>query len=163
VQLVVVGGTRGPLGSVIGEFERRAAHYWKLEIVEVGAGVRGGKEDPDRVRQAEGERIQKAMAQGLEVWSLTRDGKCMGSAELAEALSDLAVRGYPGAAILIGGAFGLSADLLERSTRRLSLSSLTLPHEIARLVLVEQLYRAGTILRGEPYHKGPGGRSNVGR
>ena len=60
----------------------------------------------------------------------------------------------PGVAFVIGGAFGLGEAVLDRSRTRLSLSDMTLPHEMARLFLAEQLYRAGTILRGEPYHKG---------
>jgi 23S rRNA (pseudouridine1915-N3)-methyltransferase len=57
-------------------------------------------------------------------------------------------------AFLIGGAFGLDGELVQRCTRSLSLSRLTMPHDMARLVIAEQIYRAGTILRGEPYHKG---------
>jgi 23S rRNA (pseudouridine1915-N3)-methyltransferase len=73
---------------------------------------------------------------------------------LASFLGAEALRASPGVAFVLGGAFGLSDQVLERAQRRLSLSDLTLPHELARLVLTEQLYRAGTLLRGEPYHKG---------
>jgi 23S rRNA (pseudouridine1915-N3)-methyltransferase len=78
----------------------------------------------------------------------------MSSRALARYLEGLAVRSSPGVAFLIGGAHGLDASVLERARRELSLSTLTLPHEMARLFMVEQLYRAGTIIRGEPYHKG---------
>jgi len=90
---------------------------------------------------------------GVEIVALTRKGEAWSSTRLARYLEALAVQGRAGAAFLIGGAWGLAEDLLARASHRLSLSSLTLPHELARLVLAEQLYRAGTILRGEPYHK----------
>ncbi len=79
----------------------------------------------------------------------------MGSRELADFMAERALRSVQDVTFVIGGAFGLGEGILERSTLRLSLSPMTLPHEIARLLLVEQLYRAGTILRNEPYHKGP--------
>jgi 23S rRNA (pseudouridine1915-N3)-methyltransferase len=85
---------------------------------------------------------------------MTREGESMASEELARYLERHAVRSSPGVAFVIGGAHGLAEAVLERGRRRLSLSKMTLPHEMARLVLAEQLYRAGTILRGEPYHKG---------
>jgi 23S rRNA (pseudouridine1915-N3)-methyltransferase len=79
----------------------------------------------------------------------------MASRKLAEWLQDHALHGSPGVALIIGGAYGIHPDVGRRARRRVSLSAMTLPHEMARLVLVEQIYRAGTILRGEPYHKGP--------
>ena len=72
---------------------------------------------------------------------------------MAKYLNELAVLGRSGAAFVIGGAYGLDRGLVGESRHRLSLSGLTLPHDLARLVLAEQLYRAGTIVRGEPYHK----------
>jgi 23S rRNA (pseudouridine1915-N3)-methyltransferase len=78
----------------------------------------------------------------------------MDSRELATYLDRHAVRSSAGVAFVIGGAFGLDPAVLKVARRALSLSSMTLVHEMARLVLAEQLYRAGTILRGEPYHKG---------
>jgi 23S rRNA (pseudouridine1915-N3)-methyltransferase len=82
----------------------------------------------------------------------------MDSPGLTRYLEKCALDSVREVAFLIGGAFGLSPDLIAEADRRLSLSGLTLPHEMARLVLAEQLYRAGTISRGEPYHKGGGGR-----
>lgn len=152
--MVVVGRVRGPLVSAVSEYEERARRYWKLEFVEVDAGAPGRSASPRHVMAAEAERILGRVAPELELVALTRNGKGMASQELARWMETRAVASSPGAAFVIGGAFGLSDLVLDRSTRLLSLSSMTLPHEVARLVLAEQLYRAGTILRGEPYHKG---------
>ncbi len=103
---------------------------------------------------AEAGRLLAHVPDELELIALTRGGKGMGSAELSGYLQELAVRSSAGAAFVIGGAHGLARDILTKARRRLSLSAMTLPHEVARLVLAEQLYRAGTIARGEPYHKG---------
>ena len=86
--------------------------------------------------------------------ALTRTGRAWDSLELADYLGRLAAAGHPGPAFLIGGAYGLAEEALRAARHRLSLSAMTLPHDLARLVLAEQLYRAGTIRRGEPYHKG---------
>ena len=117
-----------------------------------GAPRRDG--DPEVVRRAEGERLLARIPDGLEVVALTREGNGMDSRELSRYLERHAVRSSPGVAFVIGGAWGLADDVMARARRRLSLSRMTLPHEMARLVLAEQLYRAGTIQRGEPYHKG---------
>ena len=152
ILVVAVGRVRGDLASGVVEYERRAARYWKLEVVEVSAG--GGGKDSAAVRAAEGERILGRLPDGLEVVALTRAGRGMDSTELAGYLEEHAIRSSPGVAFVIGGAFGLDPSVLSRARRALSLSTMTLPHEMARLLLAEQLYRAGTIIRGEPYHKG---------
>ncbi|HSG46655.1 MAG TPA: 23S rRNA (pseudouridine(1915)-N(3))-methyltransferase RlmH [Longimicrobiales bacterium] len=153
--VVVVGRIRGALGPVVAEYEKRAARYWKLEVVEVDAGSTRGKEDPEAVMAAEADRILARIPPGAETAVLTRDGSASSSRDLAEWLQDHALHGSPGVALVIGGAYGVHHRVRERARRKLSLSAMTLPHEVARLILVEQLYRAGTILRGEPYHKGP--------
>ncbi len=84
----------------------------------------------------------------------------MSSADLAGYLQDHALHSTPEVCFVIGGASGLDAGILDRAQKRWSLSDATLPHELARLVLAEQLYRAGTIIRNEPYHKGPSSRSH---
>ena len=152
--VVAVGKVKGPLAPVVAEYERRAARYWKLAVEEVDAGARRGSQDPEAVMAAEGERLLARVPDELELIALTRGGKEMGSEELSGYLQERAVRSSAGVAFVIGGAHGLAQDVLTRARRRLSLSAMTLPHEVARLVLAEQLYRAGTIARGEPYHKG---------
>ena len=154
VVIVAVGRVRGPLEPAVAEYEGRAGRYWKFEVAEVDAGASGRNPSPERVKEAEGERILARIPDDAEVIALTRAGKGVGSAELAKTLEALAVRSFRQVVFVLGGAYGLHARVLDRANRRLSLSPMTLPHEMARLVLAEQLYRAGTIVRGEPYHKG---------
>jgi len=155
VLVVAVGRPKGALAEAVAEYERRARRYWKLEVAEVAAGVKGSAAaPPERVRVTEAERILARIPEGLDVVALTRVGRPMSSRELAVYLEDLGTRAAPGTAFVIGGAFGLDDSVMTRAARKLTLSALTFPHEMARLVLAEQLYRSGTILRGEPYHKG---------
>ena len=152
--LVAVGRPKDKhLGLAIAEFEARAGRYFRYSAIEVPAAG-GGSADASLVRSREGEAIRRRLPADLARWALTREGEPMDSRGLANELADLATYSHPGVAFLIGGAFGLDRVLIDECERRLSLSKLTLPHELARLVLAEQIYRAGTIIRGEPYHKG---------
>lgn len=153
VHLIVVGRVKGPMASAVAEYETRAGRYWKLDVAEVDAGA-GGSDDPAAVKEAEAERILARLPSPVRLVALTRDGKGMGSRRLADFLGDSALHARD-VAFVIGGAWGLDRSVLKKAERRLSLSPMTLPHDLARLVLAEQLYRAGTIQRGEPYHKGP--------
>jgi 23S rRNA (pseudouridine1915-N3)-methyltransferase len=155
VAVAAVGRVRGELAPAVAEYEARAARYWRFEVSEVASGLGGRRDDPDAIMAAEGERLLGRIPSGVEVAALTREGKPLSSRALADWLQALAVGGHPGVAFVIGGAYGLHDDVLARARRRVSLSAMTLPHEFARLVLAEQIYRAGTISRGEPYHKGP--------
>jgi 23S rRNA (pseudouridine1915-N3)-methyltransferase len=157
LRLLCVGGAREPLLGAIREYEGRLGHYWRFEVSEVAAGMgTARKVDEGRVRKAEEDRLLAHLSaiQG-EVVALTRQGRALSSKRLAALLGEWALRSVNEVVFVIGGAFGLGPEIVGRSTLQLSLSELTLPHEVARLVLVEQLYRAGTILRNEPYHKGP--------
>jgi 23S rRNA (pseudouridine1915-N3)-methyltransferase len=155
IRLVAVGKVKGVLEPAVREYEARLVHYWKYEAVEVDAGIgRGGVPDPAQVRAAEAGRILDRVPEGAELWVVTREGSSLSSATLARLLADRQLHGAPPLALVIGGAFGFDPSVPARASRRISLSAMTLPHEMARLVLVEQLYRAGTILRNEPYHKG---------
>lgn len=153
VRIVSVGRVRGALADAVSEYERRAGRYWKLEVIEVSSGAPGKDSAPERVREVEGERILSKIPEDHEVVALTRVGEPLSSRGLAAYLEERGMRASPGIAFVIGGAFGLGETVIRRAGKRVSLSALTLPHEMARLVLAEQLYRAGTILRGEPYHK----------
>lgn len=151
LRLACVGSPKPPLAEPIEAFERRIGHYFDYEVCEVGAG----KGRPAAVRDQEGRSLLEKVPEGFRLFALTRGGKRWASRDLATELEEIATYGPAGAAWVIGGAFGLSDELLTAAHRRVSLSDFTLPHELARLVFVEQLYRAGTILRGEPYHKEP--------
>lgn len=151
--LISVGKVRSrEMGALVLEYERRAGRYWPLEVVEV-------KEEPARsrtaheVRRKEGERLLEAAGVGTYVVACDEQGTMVGSQEFAQWLRDERERATRDVAFIIGGAYGLSEAVFERADKRMALTRWTLPHELARLVLVEQLYRAGTILRGEPYHK----------
>jgi 23S rRNA (pseudouridine1915-N3)-methyltransferase len=156
VTTLCVGTAKGQLGGVIQDYEERTRRYWRFRAVEVEPGPgRGARGTPPEVLNAEGGRLVAQLPDRGEVVVLTRGGTAMDSRELAGFLQDQALRSVPDVVFVIGGAFGLGEEVLTRSTTRLSLSALTLPHELARLLLAEQLYRAGTISRNEPYHKGP--------
>lgn len=150
LRVVCVGKPGRLLSRAIAEYEARLGRYFDLQVIEVKAG-RG---NADRVRAGEAEALLARLPERGRSFALTRGGERLDTRGLADELRDIAVYGPGGATWLIGGAYGLSASALEAADRRVSLSDLTLPHELARLVLAEQLYRAGTILRGEPYHKG---------
>lgn len=140
------------LAAAIRDYETRAARYWPLEIVEV-KGERGDAATPARVvREREGERIRQKVGGVSTMIACDASGKSMTSEKFATWLQD-AREGARDVAFLIGGAFGLDEELRDTAQMRLSLAPWTLPHELARLVLAEQLYRAGTLVRGEPYHK----------
>lgn len=154
VVLAAVGRPGKLLLPAIRDYEARAGHYWKIETVDVRGERAGQNRLVTEVRQAESERLRAAVHSGAELVALTRSGESWSSEQLARYLGELALRGSPGAAFLLGGAFGLDRGLIRDAHHRLSLSPMTMPHDLARLVFVEQLYRAGTIVRGEPYHKG---------
>ncbi|HUE96555.1 MAG TPA: 23S rRNA (pseudouridine(1915)-N(3))-methyltransferase RlmH [Longimicrobiaceae bacterium] len=154
VALLCVGKPRGPVADAIEAYEARIGRYFSFEAIEVKETAHRSQPVP-RVVEEEGERILARVPQHHELVALHRPGKAWSSEALASHLADAGLRGTAGVAFVIGGAYGLSSPLLERADHLMSLSSMTLPHELARLVLSEQLYRAGTIVRGEPYHKGP--------
>lgn len=154
IAVMVIGRARGPVADAIAEYEKRVGRYFSFEAVEVKEEQFRGKGDVQRVRDEEGKRLLARVPAGAEIVALHETGKQWTSHQLADWLAELAVRGSPGAAFIIGGAYGLSDEVLRAARVQLSLGAFTLPHEIARLVLTEQLYRAGTIQRGEPYHKG---------
>lgn len=151
--VAVVGKAKhAGLAAAVADYESRAARYWPLDVVEVREEpARGGLRD-DAVRDREGERLDARIPAGAHVVACDPAGEGMTSERFSTWLQQLRERGRD-AAFVIGGAYGLSAALRARAATRLALAPWTLPHELARLVLAEQLYRAGTLVRGEPYHK----------
>ena len=153
ITLVAVGRVRGPVAEAVHEYAERARRYWKLETIEVDSGAGGKRHERELVLRAEGARVLARTPRGAELVALTRGGHIRDSRAFASYLQEHALNSKD-VVFVVGGAFGLSATILA-AARQLTLSPMTLPHDIARLVLAEQLYRAGTIISGEPYHKGP--------
>lgn len=148
VLILAVGKPGSLLAPAVREYETRAGRYFSLEVAEVSSGR--GRGAP----KAEAEKLLARVPEGFEVVALTREGKRMSSKGLARYLSALGLHRRPGAAFLVGGPYGLAERVLTNANHVLSLSAMSLPHELARLVLAEQIYRAGTIIQGQPYHKG---------
>ena len=150
--VAVVGKARNPaLGEAIRDYEKRAARYWPLDVHEVREERATGI-SVDKVKEREGQRLADKIPKRAQTVTCDIKGRRLDSTQFAEFLQTAREQDRD-LAFLIGGAFGLASDLTSSSSVRLSLAPWTLPHELARLVLVEQIYRAGTIVRGEPYHK----------
>jgi len=150
--VAVVGKARNAaLGEAIRDYETRAARYWPLDVHEVREERATGI-PVDKVKEREAVRLSEKVPERAQTVACELGGKSLSSEQFAELLQSAREQDRD-LAFLIGGAFGLSPTVARKSTMRLSLAPWTLPHEIARLVLVEQIYRAGTIVRGEPYHK----------
>jgi 23S rRNA (pseudouridine1915-N3)-methyltransferase len=151
IVVAVVGKPRNTaLGQAITEYETRAARYWPLEVHEVRE-ERASSLTPETVMEREGLRLGERTA-GTRVVACDPMGKSMSSEEFSGWLQRERERSHD-TAFVIGGAYGLSRQILSAAVMKLALAPWTLSHELARLVLAEQLYRAGTIVRGEPYHK----------
>lgn len=132
------------------DYRDRLSHHLSVDETEVLKVKRGRGEE---VKSQEGEALLRSVPDGALVIAMTEDGKKMSSLELAQRVRDWMVEGRQDVVFLIGGAYGLSQEVKKRANLRLSLSAMTFPHDIARMLLWEQLYRAMTIIRGEPYHK----------
>ncbi|MBC7791802.1 MAG: 23S rRNA (pseudouridine(1915)-N(3))-methyltransferase RlmH [Anaerolineae bacterium] len=153
IVVVAVGKPRDQaLRAAIQDYEARATRYWPIEFLEVREET--GRSAPHGViSDREGERLLAKVGGQAHLVACDATGGQMSSAEFAAWLQRERERAVRDIAFVIGGAFGLSSGVREAAATHLSFSQWTMPHEIARLVLVEQLYRAGTIVRGEPYHK----------
>lgn len=146
--------------DAIAEYEKRLGRYCRLEIVEVA-----DEKTPDhaselletQIKEKEGQRIfarmEKYLREGAFVCALAVDGRQLDSVELSEKLESLGTRGTSHIIFLIGGSLGMSEKLLEQADMKLSFSKMTFPHQLMRVILLEQIYRAYRIMNHEPYHK----------
>jgi 23S rRNA (pseudouridine1915-N3)-methyltransferase len=157
VQIVAVGKLKERyFVDGIAEYVKRLGAYAKVQIVEVPdekAPETMSPAEEQQVKQKEGERLLAAIRSDAYVVALAIDGQAWSSEQLAQQLDHLATYGRSQVAFIIGGSLGLSDEALRRADMRLSFGRMTLPHQLMRLVLVEQIYRAFKINRGEPYHK----------
>lgn len=157
ITLITVGKIKEKyLKDAIGEYSKRLSKYCKLDIVEVAdekTPDQASEVVEDSIREKEGERILKYVKDDMFVITLEINGKMMSSEELAEKINQLGIQGKSNIAFIIGGSIGLGKSVLKRSNLALSFSKMTFPHQLMRVILLEQIYRSYRIINGEPYHK----------
>ena len=144
------------LTEAIREYEKRLSRYCKLEIVELvdektPEGASPAEEDA--IREREGGRILKVIRDDAYVIALAIEGKMLDSVELSQKIEALGTGGVSHIAFVIGGSLGLSPAVLKRADYALSFSRMTFPHQLMRVILLEQIYRSFRIMKHEPYHK----------
>jgi 23S rRNA (pseudouridine1915-N3)-methyltransferase len=157
ITIITVGKLKEKyLKQGINEYLKRLGAYAKVDIIEVPdekAPEQLSEVEMEQVKNKEGERILAKINQDAHVIALAINGKMRTSEELANNLDKLATYGKSKIVFVIGGSLGLSDSVMKRANETLSFSKMTFPHQLMRLVLVEQVYRAFRIIRGEPYHK----------
>ena len=142
--------------GAIEEYAKRLSRYCKLEIVEVNDEKTpdgAGEAQELLIKRKEGERILQKIPENAYVTALAIDGKALDSEELAAQMEKWNVGGVSHLVFLIGGSLGLSPEVLNRADYRLSFSRMTFPHQLMRVILLEQIYRSFRIRNHEPYHK----------
>lgn len=140
----------------IDEFTKRLSKYCKLEIIEVPdekTAENMSAVEEKQLKNKEGAKILKKLKGNEYVVALAIDGKQLSSEELGDFISQSAVSGTSHIVFIIGGSIGLADDVLKRANKKLSFSKMTFPHQLMRLILLEQVYRGFRIINGEPYHK----------
>ena len=155
LSLITVGKIAKPFAEAAREYEKRLSRYDKVEVIELPDEKEPAHLSPAAIAQVmdkEGRNILGRVRREDAVVALCIEGQAQTSEQLADTVSRLRMDGRR-IVFIIGGSLGLSPEVVARADIRLSLSSMTMPHQLARVVLLEQIYRACKISRGEPYHK----------
>lgn len=142
--------------QAVEEYSKRLSRYCKLDIIELS-----DEKTPDNaseqmnlaIKSKEGERILANIRQDDYVIALAIEGKMLDSVELSQHMERLGIEGKSSLVFVIGGSLGLSKEVLDRADYKLSFSKMTFPHQLMRVILLEQVYRAYRIMKNEPYHK----------
>lgn len=142
--------------QAIKEYSKRLSRYCNLKIVEVvdeKAPEKLSDREIEIIKQKEGARILSKLPTNTYVIALAIEGQNLSSEEFSKKIDDLTLSGAGDITFIIGGSLGLSSEVLDRSDFKLSFSKMTFPHQMMRLILLEQIYRGFRIIKGEPYHK----------
>ena len=142
--------------GAVEEYSKRLGRYCKLTITELADEKTPDWASPAQERQIkekEGERILKALSDGAYVIALAIEGKTLSSRQLANRMEHLTVQGESHLVFIIGGSLGLDERVIARADELLSFSAMTFPHQLMRVILLEQIYRSFRIIHNEPYHK----------
>lgn len=157
ITIVAVGKIKEQFfADAIKEYEKRLSRYCKIEMIQVA-----DEKTPDgasealenQIKEKEGQRILAQIRDGAYVIALAVEGRMPDSEELAGKLGQLGVEGVSHIVFVIGGSLGLSKKVMERADYALSFSRMTFPHQLMRVILLEQVYRSYRILNHQPYHK----------
>ena len=150
--IVAVGSLKGWAADGAGDYLKRLRRFFPVEVIEVSEEDLN-RRSPEKVFATEARKILKRIPAGAYVIALDREkGEPLASEKLARRLNSLGISGRSHAAFVLGGPLGLSPEVLKRADALVSFGPTTLPHALARVVLLEQLYRAAKINRGEKYH-----------
>lgn len=151
---VIAVGQKMPTWVDVGyrEYCKRLPSDFQIELIELAPGYRGKGSDISRAMRSEGDAMLAAIGKNEQVVALDVKGKSWSTEQLSKQAENWRMNGS-NVCVLVGGPDGLDPRCLERADQKWSLSALTLPHPLVRVVLAEQLYRAWTLLQGHPYHK----------
>ncbi len=142
--------------KAVEEYSKRLSKYCRLEIIEVDDEPASGSESArteEIIKVAEGGRLSKHISVDSYVIALAIEGKKLDSVKFSNKLEELGITGKSDVTFIIGGSLGLDKEILKRADMLLSFSDMTFPHQLMRVILLEQIYRAFRIMRNEPYHK----------
>lgn len=142
--------------AAIEEYTKRLSRYCKLEILQVAdekTNESASETEIELVKEKEGERLKKYISDDAYVITLEIKGKELDSEELADKIDKLGVTGVSHIVFIIGGSLGLHRSISDRANFKLSFSKMTFPHQLMRVILLEQIYRSYRIINNEPYHK----------
>lgn len=157
ITLVTVGKIKEKFFTdAIAEYSKRLSRYCKLEIIQVAdekTPDKASELEERQIKDKEGERILAQIKDDAYVIALAIEGQMLSSEELAEKIERLGVSGQSQIVMVIGGSLGLSEMVLKRADYKLSFSKMTFPHQLMRVILLEQIYRSYRIISGQPYHK----------
>lgn len=154
IRLINMGAVRDKvIAKAIGEYASRIGHYWPFAITDLqDVKTQRGARDPEQQKELEGERFLAEITPADYVVLFDERGSLLTSREFSTFIQRKAVELPRNLVFVVGGPYGFSKAMYDRADMLMSLSKMTFPHELVRLFIVEQIYRAGTIYRGEPYH-----------
>ena len=157
IKVVTVGKLKEKyLKDGIAEYSKRISRFAKLEMIELAdekTPDKASESENQKILEIEGQRILSKVGDRDFVIVLAIEGKTLSSEEFSKQLEEASIKGFSTLTFIIGGSLGLAQDVKKRDNLSVSFGRLTLPHQLMRLVLVEQIYRAFTIQQGSPYHK----------
>ena len=157
IKIITVGKIKEKfMRSAIDEYTKRLSRYCKLEIIEVAdekTPDNASEKEEEAIKEKEGSKVRSYIKDTDYVIALDLSGKDMTSEQFSKKIESLGLEGKSNIVFLIGGSLGISSETLKRADMKISFSKMTFPHQLFRIMLLEQIYRGFRIMKGEPYHK----------